>query len=377
MAEKTGYPAMALNDKFENGKVSGEIILTGHSIRFESAQDRVEMSMNGINIRRGGSSNQLVFFDHPSHPGWTLYTKDKSILRHLRRSGEPDVSDKLRDVRKTTVRRRTTILAVAALVAAIIYGLYLLREPVGKSIASSIPVEWEQSLGETVFEQYKADRTFVEDPLFLQSLEKITEPLLTHIPDQRYQFHVYVEKNPAVNAFALPGGYVVLYTGLMTRAKRAEEILGVLAHEISHVTHQHGLRKIIDSIGLSIIVNFLLGKDAGVWGAVLENGSFLLNQKFSRSFEKQADETGFAYLLGAGIDPSGMMDFFQRLHQDRQENDSSGYGDALEFLYTHPTPKKRVNYLQKKWAGIRQRTGFLDFNDRFRAFREQLKKIEN
>ena len=158
----------------------------------------------------------------------------------------------------------------------------LLRNPINKAIAKSIPAEWETALGESVFESYKEGRNLVEDPGILSSLEAITGPLLSTIPDKRYKFHVYIIDDPTINAFALPGGFVVLNTGLLLAAESGEEVLGVLAHEISHVTLQHGIRKLLDSLGLILIVKAVLGDHSGIWGEVVSNGAFLLNQNFSR-----------------------------------------------------------------------------------------------
>ena len=248
-------------------------------------------------------------------------------------------------------------------------GLYLLRTPINKAIAKKIPADWETRLGESVFEGYKQGRTLLEDSKILHSLETLTTPLLSAIPDQRYDFRVYIIEDPSINAFALPGGYVVLHTGLVSAAASAEEVLGVLAHEISHVTLQHGIRKLLDSLGLLLIVKAILGDRSGWWGEVVSNGAFLLNQQFSRSFEREADKTGFAYLVKARIDPRGMMRFFQRLREESKKAGTLALEETLNFLSTHPDPGTRIDYLNRQWEQLEKKQGFLNLDASFQDFK--------
>jgi Zn-dependent protease with chaperone function len=372
MEHEIVYPGIALNETLTNGKIAGRIILTGHSVRFEYEGGLVEFALQDLSIRRGGSSSYLVFLEHPAHPGWSLYTEKKSILRELKQLSKPDLSGQVSDIRKSRLRVRGTILAVLIIIGLIFLALLQLRNPIARAIASSIPAEWEQSLGESVFAQYKAERQVITDPGIVEAMQRFTAPLLVHIPQKRYAFHIYIVADPSINAFALPGGFVVLHTGLLLNAEQAEEVLGVLAHEIAHVTQQHGLRKMIDSLGFFLIIKAFLGDRGGLLSELLEGGAFLLDQKFSRSFEREADENGFAYLVGANIDPTGMIGFFRRLHEKSKDDGALSINNALNFLSTHPAPDERMEYLQKKWRQLNRRGGFLRFGSDYKVFRETL-----
>jgi predicted Zn-dependent protease len=379
MEQQIEYPGIALHDGFENGKTGGRIILTGSSLRFVWDRGNIELPLQDLTIKRGGSSGHLVFFEHHAYPGWIVYTEKKGILKKLTGLSSPsnpykqELSQQVTDIRKKTLRTRAIILTSILVIAALIYGLYLLRTPINKTIAKSIPVEWETALGESVFEGYKEGRTLIQDTEILTPLETFTNPLLSSIPDKRYAFHVYIIEDPTINAFALPGGYVVLHTGLLLAAESAEEVLGVLAHEISHVTLQHGIRKLLDSLGLLLIVKSVLGDQSGIWGELINNGAFLLNQKFSRGFEREADETGFLYLLNARIDPRGMIGFFQRLREESEKAGTLALEETLNFLSTHPDPGSRIKYLNRKWRQLEEKHGFLTFDRDFRAFKEVIK----
>ncbi|UCH94119.1 MAG: M48 family metallopeptidase [Candidatus Aminicenantes bacterium] len=377
MEQQIEYPGVALNDGLKNGKTGGRIILTGHSLRFEWDRGRIEhieLPLQDLIIKRGGSSGHLIFFEHPAQPGWLLYTEKKSILKKIKNYASPHISKQVTHIKRTSFRIRAIILASILAIGALIYGLYLLRNPINKAIAKNIPVEWETALGEMVFESYQEGRTLIRDALVLQSLEAVTNPLLSSIPDKRYDFHIYIIREPTINAFALPGGYVVLHTGLILAAERAEEVLGVLAHEISHVTLQHGIRKLLDSLGLMLIVKAILGDQAGLWGEVVNNGAFLLNQKFSRGFEREADEAGFLYLVNARIDPRGMIGFFERLREESKKAGTLAWEETLNFLSTHPDPGSRINYLNRKWQQLEEKSGFLNLDADFQAFKEAIKQ---
>jgi len=380
MEQQIEYPGIALNDELRNGKTGGRIILTGFSLRFSWDQGSIELPLQDIVVKRGGSSGHLVFFEHHAHPGWTVYTEKKGILKKLKgRSSpynpyKPELSQQVTHIRKKTLRIRAIILASILVIAALIYGLYLLRTPINKAIARSIPTEWETALGESVFKGYKEGKTLIEEAEILTSLETITNPLLSRIPASRYAFHVYIIEDPTINAFALPGGYVVLHTGLLQAAESAEEVLGVLAHEISHVTLQHGIRKLLDSVGLLLIVKAVLGDPAGIWGELINNGAFLLDQKFSRGFEREADETGFSYLVNARIDPRGMLGFFQRLREESEKAGTLALEETLNFLSTHPDPGSRIKYLNRQWQQLKKKQGFLNLDADFQVFKNAIKQ---
>jgi predicted Zn-dependent protease len=380
MEKQLEYPGIALHDGLKKGKTGGRIILTGSSLRFVWDRGSIELPLEDLTIKRGGSSGHLIFFEHHAHPGWMVYTEKKGILKKLKDLSTPynpykrDLSQQVTDIRKKTLGIRAIILASILVIAGLIYGLYLLRTPINKAIAKSIPLEWETALGESVFEGYKEGRTLIEDAEMLTSLETFINPLLSSIPDKRYAFQVYMIEDPTINAFALPGGYVVLHTGLLLAAESAEEVLGVLAHEISHVTLRHGIRKLLDSLGLLLILKAIIGDQSGIWGELLNNGAFLLDRKFSRGFEREADETGFLYLVNARIDPRGMIGFFQRLREESEKAGTLALEETLNFLGTHPDPGSRIKYLNRKWRQLEEKHGFLNLDADFQVFKNAIRQ---
>jgi predicted Zn-dependent protease len=164
--------------------------------------------------------------------------------------------------------------------------------------------------------------------------------MIARIQDDRksIEFSFTVIDDTLVNAFAIPGGHVFVYTGLLKRAENGAEVAGVLAHEIGHITKYHG-KKMLASQGVVNFVNTILfGDSASVSSTVttlLENMAFL---KYSRTNEYQADSCSAAYTTRAGINPRGMYSFLQKLGEN-----ASAFEKYSEPFSTHPDIQKRLD----------------------------------
>ena len=315
------YEAHAFHEKLKRGRASGTLSVSRRQIDFAGAGHSVTFPSDGSEFKLGGASDRLVFMTHPSEPGWTLYTSDLSILEN----------DALRDqfaIRRQLNRaraRRRLNWSVLVLVVVAVLGipvLALTNVPwITAGIAGRIPADWEISLGASTFSQYESENVLVDPPAALEHLDALIEPLIAAAPSDRYEFHVSIAHDSEVNAFALPGGYIVINSGLILAADDADEVLGVLSHEMAHVTEQHGLRMIIGASGAFVLVQALFADVSGLLAIVVNAAPLLISQSYSRGFESEADEKGFELLDGAGIDPRGMVSFFR-------ENSPHRRGDA-------------------------------------------------
>ena len=194
-----------------------------------------------------------------------------------------------------------------------------------------IPVEQEMKLGEIFFSQHKAGLKLIDGPA-LELLRDLGGKLTQGSP-YRYQFHVAQDKS--VNAFAMPGGFVVVHTGLIQLAESPEELAGVLAHEIQHVEQRHSLRAMAQSLGLYAVLSLLVGDTS----SLASLGGDLLKLKFSRNHETEADREGLKALVAAGIRPEGMRDFFAKMAaQSKLE---------LGLLSSHPASEERMTEMDR------------------------------
>lgn len=229
----------------------------------------------------------------------------------------------------------------------------------GDPAAEGIGVGDERRLGEQIMRQIRVDPDYLDDPVLLEYLQTLWQPLLaasrslgniTPEIDERFAWEAFLVRDRQVNAFALPGGFVGVNLGLISLTGTRDELASVLAHEMSHVTQRHIARSIANSkrqsmIGLaSMILGVLVAANsnrADGANAIFTGGQAAAIQgqlNFSRDVEREADRIGFAVLVKAGFAPAGMAAMFEKLEQASQLNDSGGF----PYLRTHPLTSERI-----------------------------------
>jgi predicted Zn-dependent protease len=374
------YSAHAFHANLPEGRATGLLTLGDTGFRFESEAGGVTVPFEDAQLRVGGASDRLVFVQHPALPEWSIYTSERSLLRDPRVLQHPGLLRAVGQIRSQRLRNLAITLTVLLLLLGVPALLLLNLGMLTRIAAHQVPVEWEQKIGKLAFAQYEVRHDLVEDAATTQLLEQLTSQLTTALPHSKYEFHFYISRESSLNAFALPGGYVVVHAGLLMRAQSAEELLGVLAHEISHVTEQHGTRNIIASAGTVLTVQLLIGDASGVLGTLASAAPFLLTQKYSRGFEREADRRGYELLVRANVDPAGLASFFEKLQAEetrvrekmRKHGDDSGelMETLPEFLSTHPTTDSRIDALRQMVAA---HTGaFHDFGNAFAVLKQRV-----
>lgn len=160
--------------------------------------------------------------------------------------------------------------------------------------------------------------------------------------DIEYDFTI-IDDSTSVNAFALPGGYLYVYTGLILRAENEAELAGVLAHEIGHVVGKHGMKKMTSMIGYQIVLRQVLGSDPGfIEKAAADFTGGLGFANYGRQNELEADAYAIRYLFDAGYDPNAFVSFLEKLGKLRVSNPSI----VEKLLSTHPQPSERIAEVQ-------------------------------
>jgi predicted Zn-dependent protease len=325
----------------------------------------------------GGASDRLVFFAHANYPKASIFTSDQAVLAHPAFAQNATLTRARDRIRRRKLVGRCITLGILALFLAAIAGVWLAKDPMVKAVASQVPAEWEQKLGDTAFAQATLTSKLVTDADVRKQIEQLAAPLLAVVPQDRYKFKVHIIEDASLNAFALPGGNVALHTGLILTADSPEEVLGVLAHELSHVTEQHGMRGIVQGLGLYAIVSTFFGDVSGLAAILVNNAPFLLSQKFSRDHEREADEQGFRYLEAAKLNPRGMISFFEKMRREEEKlRDKLPGGetlDALSFLSTHPATTERTERLEKLLAKSPRKDGFTAVDLNFKEFQQALR----
>ena len=210
----------------------------------------------------------------------------------------------------------------------------------------------ESQIGRAIMRDIRQSGMLVEDPQVNEYINEIGHRLAAQTNDGEYQFTFFVVNDSRINAFALPGGYIGVHTGLIEATRSEHELAGVLAHEIAHVTQRHIARAIHASSRQSILTTALMlgalvlgaaggGGDAVQAGLAVAQGTAAQQQiNFTRSNEYEADRIGIGALAAAGFDPHGMASFFEVM--SRQQTSLTEMR-IPEFLRTHPVTTARIS----------------------------------
>ncbi len=225
----------------------------------------------------------------------------------------------------------------------------------GDSSALSLTPEQERQIGRDVVRRMRQAGYLINDPLVSEYVEQLGRSLAVHTQGGQ-SFTFFVVDAPSINAFALPGGYIGLHSGLIIASQNESELASVVAHEIAHVTQHHLARGVEQAnrmqlpLSMAMIAAILLsGGDPNIINAAVAatvGGAEQMRLNFTRSHEHEADRVGMQLLAGSEFDPRGMADFFSRLQQE-----SRYYGEGIpEFLQTHPITSARMAEAQSAAA---------------------------
>jgi len=222
---------------------------------------------------------------------------------------------------------------------------------VGKGV-NLYSLEREISLGKQLAQEVERSSKLIDDPVVTEYVNRVGQNLVRN-SDARVPFTIKVIDSDEVNAFALPGGFFYVNSGLILRAQEESELAGVMAHEISHVCARHGTKNATkgELMQLATIPLILLGP--GGWaGYGLYQGLNLAIPvtylKFSRDAEREADYLGIQYMYKTGYDPNSYVTFFERIQADEKRRP----GTIPKVFSTHPPTPERIENTQKEIARI-------------------------
>ncbi len=258
-------------------------------------------------------------------------------------------------------------IAFALLVAFPLHAHDLPR--LGEAARSSLSEAQEAQLGREIMRQLRASRDYLDDAEIADYLNALGERLAAHSPDPFRHFEFFVVRDASINAFALPGGYIGVHTGLISAARNESELAGVLAHEIAHVTQNHIARMVeaqktsglVSLAALAIAILASRSNSEVSRAAATVAGAMNVQQQldFTREHEREADRIGLQILAQAGYAPAGMVSFFERLQAHGRIMDSN----APAYLRTHPLTYQRIADMQNRVAHMphRQHADSMEF----------------
>lgn len=213
-------------------------------------------------------------------------------------------------------------------------------------------LEREIGLGKQLAQEVERSSKLIDDPVVTEYVNRVGQNLVRN-SDAKVPFTIKVIDSDEVNAFALPGGFFYVNSGLILRAEEESELAGVMAHEISHVCARHGTKNATkgEAMQLAMIPLMLLGPGGWAGYGIYEAASLAIPVtylKFSRDSEREADYLGVEYMYKAGYDPNSYVTFFERIQADEKRRP----GTIPKVFSTHPPTPDRIEATQKEIARI-------------------------
>ena len=293
-----------------------------------------------IRQTQGSYAGEQVRLERGGEIPEVLVVPDASFLTDLHER-VPGLAMRFHNPARRRMRVRLTIFAALA-AAGFSVALYFWGIPAMASLATPyIPVSWEERLGQGVVEFLAPPERRCEDENRIGIIQGIVSTLTAPLPDPTYTYRVMVVDHPMVNAFAAPGGTVVIFRGLLEQTQSPEELAGVLAHELQHILKRHATRAMLQNASTGILIAALTGDATGAMAYGLDTARTLGTLRYSRRNEEEADAEGMRMLLAAGIDPGGMITFFETLEMKGPEAP-----DFLKYFSTHPATQDRIEKLK-------------------------------
>jgi predicted Zn-dependent protease len=198
--------------------------------------------------------------------------------------------------------------------------------------------EIEVKLGDIFWEAISENEKLITNNYINNIVDSIVDDICTSNQIDKDYLKIHIIKKDDINAFALPNGHLVIYSGLIKNCSNPEELAGVISHEIAHIQLQHVMKKLIQEIGLSALISLTLGNAGSE--VISEIIHLLSSSAYDRSIEKEADLKAVDYMIKAKINPENLANFLYKLAEN--ENNINTY---LTWLSTHPESKERSKYI--------------------------------
>jgi beta-barrel assembly-enhancing protease len=237
-------------------------------------------------------------------------------------------------------------------------------------------LEKEIALGKQLAQQVERHSKIINDPVIAEYVNRIGQNLVRN-SDAKVPFTIKVLEDRQVNAFALPGGFFFVNSGLILKADSEAELAGVMAHEIAHVAARHGTRQATKAeIAQLATIPLIFMGGAAAYGIYQASGLFvpMTFLKFSRSNEAEADYLGLQYMYKAGYDPTAFVDFFEKVESLEKRKP----GTVSKLFATHPPTDDRIAASQKEIAEIlKAKPEYVVTTSEFNNVKARLAMLEN
>lgn len=372
-----GIEGGVFSSKVEGGRAGASLEVRQGSARARTPTGiEIEVALAGATLELGGDSGRMAFLRSADREA-TLFTEDPAFLDALASAGDAALAARAVSLKKQAGARRArgragwvvagTIAAV--LVVGVVGGVAWLR---GHAV-EMVPWEVDEKLGDLGAAQVLASEEALQAPQSAIEIQKIVDKVALVANDsvraedeEKVRFEVTIVADDVVNAAALPGGRILVYEGLLRRfAKHGDEgkraLIGVLAHEVSHVMQRHGVAQLVGSVGILALVQLMFGDVSAILVAA---SAALATSGYSRVHETEADRDAVASLQALGLSPEALARGFELLSEGWKETaDGPVKGPDVEMptiLSSHPDTAARVAAARAAAQGVVEKPGAME-----------------
>jgi predicted Zn-dependent protease len=300
-------------------------------------------SLSGLDLIAQAQPGRPLRLGHQNEPGARLVITQEAFARELIRRA-PHLAGGFNSRR---AGRIAAIIAISALVTAGV--LYLILSYAPQTLAFVLPDSWRNSLGDQVEATVASNGKLCATSATNASLRNLANRLREGNADMP-PFEIKVYDINFLNAFALPGGRIIVTRKLIDTVKAPEEVAGVLAHEIGHVYHRHSEAQLIRAMGIELLLRMASGGGDTISGFA----GLLAVLRYSRDAEREADSFAQSAMVNAAIDPMALKSFFEAIKRLLGDRDSTGglFGTVSDMMSTHPVTDARIAAIKPLPQGI-------------------------
>ncbi|MCP4375227.1 MAG: M48 family metallopeptidase [bacterium] len=340
--QNDAYSGGVFSSDIDGGRAGAEICLTFSGITaVTSTNQHFTLPYSDCRIEIGGASGKMIFCRN-GDKSLTIFCEQKGFAENLRNSSTGLLDEQMLEVKHSkaqNARQRWKIAIILTVIVALtLYGGYIGITWAAREAVMALPVSIDQQIGELAMSEIQHEGPEVRDEQVVQAVQEIIDRLKPHAAITDFEYKIKVIDADIMNAFALPGGHMVIYTGLLKKATRNEQIASIIAHEMSHASQRHGLAQISQSLTLSVGLAVLFQDTEGLVAFSTEIAKMLVMGSYSRAQETQADLEGLRMLHAAKIDPQGMIEMFTIMQTQKGQSGIT----IPSWLSTHPDMAERI-----------------------------------
>lgn len=256
------------------------------------------------------------------------------MIYNIRNQPEPVVVQE----RRPLVSYTPFFVSLIVLVVLFLLAYFVLLPWLGRKMVSFVPVQMEISMGEALSKQYTAQYE-TNDSLDIYLNQFLDE----FNPVSNYPLQVQVLKSDELNAFALPGGRMFVYSGMLNKLESYEELVALLGHESSHVIQRHSLKTVLRQAATGLVISAVFGDASEISAWVLSRADDFKQLDYSRELETEADDEGYKIMVQNKVDPNGMLRLLKLLKKESAEMPA-----MMKYLSTHPETDERIQNIEGK-----------------------------